>query len=275
MKYDINEKQSTKTRLSSLIVFILIIGVVVYAALIEPQWLNVKILDMRSDKILDPIRIAQLSDLHIQKIGKRENKVIDHIKALKPDLIVLSGDVIDKSESLPILHSFLAELGDIRVIAVLGNWEHWAGVDIFALREEYRHHNYRLLVNEVGTYQVRKRNVQVLGIDDFTAGQPNYDLLQYPLEGGISILTQHSPGFFENISANANTPLFDLCLAGHTHGGQVTLFGQPIWMPPGSGTFSSGLYKTAACKLYVSKGVGTSILPIRLWARPEIAVFYL
>ncbi len=57
------------------------------------------------------------------------------------------------------------------------------------------------------------------------------------------------------------------------HGGQVTLFGLVLYTPPGSGSFEAGFYKTTSCDLYVSKGLGTLVLPFRLGARPEIAVF--
>jgi len=255
--------------------FILIIFTAFYAIFIEPRWLNINIHDLRRDKSVDAIRIIHLADLHIQNIGWREAKVIDQMKMLEADLLVLSGDVIDKEESLSILHSFLTELGDIQSIAVLGNWEYWSGVDIQALYEEYQHHNIHLLVNDATSYQIKERSIQILGIDDFTAGQPKYDLLQNPIENDLAILVQHSPGYFENIPTNYNLQIMDLCLSGHTHGGQVTLFGKPLWMPPGSGTYSSGMYQTPVCDLFISKGIGTSILPIRFWARPEIAVFEL
>ena len=253
--------------------FIALICAAFYAVLIEPHWLYINFYDLRSDKTLDVIRIVHLADLHIQEIDSYEAKVTDQIKILEADLLVLSGDVIDKADHLPILHSFLTELGEIKAIAVLGNWEYWSGVDIQALYEEYQHHNIRLLVNDGISYKIRQRSIRVLGIDDFTAGHPDFDLLQYPIEDDLAILVQHSPAYFENLPTSSNTELLDLCLAGHTHGGQVTLFGRPLWKPPGSGTFSSGRYYTAACELFVSKGIGTSILPIRFWARPEIAVF--
>jgi len=251
----------------------LIILIGLYATLIEPQWLDIKTHDLRQDINLDSIRVVHLADLHIQNIGSRETKVINQVIALDADLIVLSGDVIDKADHLSILHSFLKELGEIPVIAVLGNWEHWAGVNIQTLSEEYQHHNMRLLVNDVASFQIRQRNIQVLGIDDYTAGRPNFDLLQYRSNDKLTLLVEHSPAFFDNLPVNLNAPSLDLCLSGHTHGGQVTFFGLPFWKPPGSGTFSSGEYKTAVCTLHVSKGIGTSILPLRFWARPEIAIF--
>lgn len=244
-----------------------------YAVWVEPYWINVSIHDMRPGGDGDGIRVVQLSDLHLQDFGRRERDVVSRVNALKPDLVVLSGDVIDSKDRLPQLRSFLAALGDMPMVAVLGNWEHWADVDLHALRQEYRHHGIRLLVNEVASYRVRQRTLHIAGMDDFTAGHPDSGLLSAPVEGNTAVLVQHSPGYFEDLPTNIRSKRFDLCLAGHTHGGQVTFFGWPIWKPPGSGPFASGHYETTACQLYVSKGLGTSLLPVRFGSRPEIAVF--
>jgi len=251
----------------------LVILLGIYSTLIEPQWLSINVKDLRLDKNLESIRIVHLADLHINKFSSREIKVANQVNTLKPDLLVLSGDSIDRKDNIPALHSFLNELDGIQAIAVLGNWEYWSGIDKDALYEEYQHHNIRLLVNEATSFHIGQRSIQVLGIDDFTAGFPNINLLQYVSKADLAILVQHSPGFFDNLPTSLNSQLFDICLSGHTHGGQVTLLGRPIWMPPGSGTFASGLYQTPVCDLYVSRGIGTSILPIRFWARPEIAAF--
>ncbi len=67
---------------------------------------------------------------------------------------------------------------------------------------------------------------------------------------------------------------YDLAFAGHTHGGQVRLpLVGPLWLPPGSGRFVEGWYEEAGTKMYVSRGVGTSVLPVRLLCAPEIAIF--
>jgi predicted MPP superfamily phosphohydrolase len=244
----------------------------VYAVWVEPYWIDVSIHDMRSDEAKDAIRIVQLSDLHLQEFSRREREVANQVNALKPDLVVLSGDVIDRRDRLPILHSFLAALGETTIVAVLGNWEYWAKIDLHALRNEYQHHGIRLLVNETASYQVRHRTLSIAGMDDFTAGKPDSELLNAPFDG-TAVIVQHSPGYFENLPTKTGRGIFSLCLAGHTHGGQFTLFGWPIWRPSGSGSFVSGLYETSVCNLYVSRGVGTSVLPIRFGARPEIAVF--
>lgn len=254
-----------------LAVLVALLGV--YAAWVEPNWIDVSINDIRSSTSGDRIRVIQISDLHIQNFGRREQDVANRVRELKPDLVILSGDVIDRQDQFSSLHSFLAALGDTPIAAVLGNWEYWANVDLHALRDEYQHHGIRLLVNEVASYRLRSRTLHIVGMDDFTAGQPNDGLLNAQIESGSVVIVQHSPGYFEQLPTKPNRKDFDLCLAGHTHGGQITLFGWPIWTPPGSGSFTSGFYQTTVCRLYVSKGLGTSLLPVRFGSRPEIAVF--
>jgi predicted MPP superfamily phosphohydrolase len=113
----------------------------------------------------------------------------------------------------------------------------------------------------------------LIGLDDFTAGQPEIPAQKQPDSAVTTLLIQHSPGYFapqENLISRYRP---DLCFSGHTHGGQITLLGFPIWNPAGSGPFSFGFYDTPLCRLYVSRGIGTSLLPIRFGARPEVAVF--
>jgi predicted MPP superfamily phosphohydrolase len=122
-------------------------------------------------------------------------------------------------------------------------------------------------------YRLGGIEVQVHGLDDHTAGQPRLPQLAFESpQGRVRILIQHSPGWFDQPAAQHTTSHYDLCLAGHTHGGQITLLG--LWTPRGSGAYTSGLYPSPLCQtLYVSKGIGTSVLPARVGARPEIAVF--
>jgi len=78
-------------------------------------------------------------------------------------------------------------------------------------------------------------------------------------------------GVFIDVLAEREKLAFSM--AGHTHGGQIAIANKAIFTPPGSGRFVAGWYMTPWGELYVSKGVGTSVLPMRIGARPEIAVF--
>lgn len=245
-----------------------------YAFLIEPNWLDLNIHDVGIRNPSDRIRIVQLSDLHLQTVGQREMAIAEALQQIKPDLIILTGDVIDRPEALPTLDQFLKTFVAAPKVAVLGNWEYWADIDLKALRALYEDgHGTNLLVNQDVSYRIRSRSIRVVGLDDFTAGIPDLRMMAATTETSTNLLVMHSPGWFEEPVMAKPSSKFDLCLAGHTHGGQVTLLGLPIWTPRGSGKFEFGFYKTSVCPLYVSRGIGTSILPIRFGARPEIAVF--
>jgi predicted MPP superfamily phosphohydrolase len=261
------------SRLTTLSALLLSALGLVYALWVEPRWVEVTQHDLRQSGTADPIRVVQLSDLHLQAMGALETSVAGKVRQIAPDLVILSGDVIDRADTLPVLAQFLQALGDLPVIAVLGNWEYWSEVDLAALKEVYRSRpNTDLLINQVAMLQIRGRTVILTGLDDFTAGQPEIPAQNHPDVAVATILIQHFPGYFAAEESPTSRHRFDLCLSGHTHGGQITFFGLPIWTPEGSGPYGSGLYHTLACRLYVSRGIGTSILPLRLGARPEIPI---
>jgi predicted MPP superfamily phosphohydrolase len=203
---------------------------------------------------------------------------MDEINRIRPDLLILSGDVLDRRENLSVLDAFLTGIDATQVIATLGNWEYWGDVDLKALQSVYTKHGASLLVNREKLFELKGRKVRITGLDDFTAGAPREELLTVPSNADVSILVEHSPGFFESpkvTSQAADVKEFNLCLSGHTHAGQVTLLGWPLWTPVGSGSFVSGWYNTPICQLYISRGIGSSVIPARFFARPEIAVFEL
>lgn len=258
--------------------FTLPVLLLLYATLLEPNWIDVTH-HRAGVENRDQIRLVVLSDLHLANVGHRERLVLEAVKKAQPDIVILAGDVIDHADRLPILGDFLSRMIAPHVIAVLGNWEHWGEIPLEALEQQYRRHNANLLVNASAELAIKGRSIQVVGLDDSTAGQPRLE--QVSAAGDkpapdISILVQHSPGFFDALWKRTPQPgtRFDLCLSGHTHGGQVTLFGWPIGpLPPGSGRFTAGWYDVGQCPLYVSRGVGISVLPVRFFARPEVALF--
>lgn len=240
-----------------------------YGFAYEPYSVETVIHQVGKDRV--GLRVVQLSDLHLRDFGRRERSVIEALAKLKPDLVVLSGDVIDRRDSLGLLGEFLGQLPKVDTVAVLGNWEYWGDVDLPALRATYAAHGVSLLVNSEVTVHSKGKQMVIVGLDDATAGQPKLEQFIADKMAVKSLLIEHSPGFFQK--PNAKAEHFDLCLSGHTHAGQVTLLGWAFWTPPGSGDFVSGWYETSMCKMYVSRGLGTSILPVRFFARPEIAVF--
>ena len=255
-------------------------GLVLLGLLIQGAWVATAQVEVTHHKLQaqsdkgPAIKVVQLSDLHIQRMGAIEHSVLNQVKQIAPDLVVFTGDMLDRPEALDALMAFCSGLGPVPKIAVLGNWEHWSDVNLLALKQGLEAHGGTLLVNEKLDIRLSGRVLQVLGLDDFTASAPNAGLLE-TLSPGASLVLQHSPGWFQSADVVERKWQATLCLSGHTHGGQLTLFGLPLWLPRGSGGFVAGSYDLASCSLYVSRGVGTSVLPWRLGARAEIAVFEL
>ena len=232
--------------------------------------------DLRSSSQVTAYRVVQLSDLHIQRFDVAEKAIATEVQALRPDLVVLTGDTIDRDKALPVLQAFLAALGPVPVVAVPGNWEHWSGVDFRALDALLLNQpNGKFLMNQEQPFTAKGRSIHLIALDDFTAGQPDARLLSLRPFNDVSILIQHSPGFFDQseVRQRMKDQRFSLCLSGHTHGGQINLAGWAPFRPVGSGRFVGGFYDVPGCRLYVSRGLGTSVLPFRWGSAPEIAVF--
>lgn len=243
---------------------------------IEPSWLDVAEHDVpipRLPAALQGFRIAHLSDIHLRALGSVHEKAIDAIRGLAPDLVVLTGDSIEGEGSLGVLEEFCRSLAapGREVLATVGNWEHWGHVPLQRLSEVYARAGARLLGNES---VLLKRGLSIVATDDFCSGNADVRaaLAKVPSAPARLFLT-HAPGVFETLPPGA--PRFDLGLAGHTHGGQIRALGTAVWVPPGSGRFRSGMYDTAHGRVYVSRGVGTSVLPVRFTCRPELPVFRL
>ena len=224
-------------------------------------------------------RIVQLTDLHLHDVGHHVKAVAAQTNALHPDLIALTGDSVDRSDALPLLAEFLELLpSETPKVATLGNWEHWAGVDTSELRSLYDRYHCRLLVNESASFTLHGRSFSFTGLDDLVGGTPN---LAAAIRGGLRddethVLIEHCPAFRDAPplrQPGAAAP-FRLMLSGHTHGGQVAPFGRALYRPQGSGRYVSGWYRDAdRVPMYVSRGIGTSVVPIRLGAVPEIVAF--
>lgn len=212
-----------------------------------------------------PIKIALLSDLHLHKMGPLEKKLRRTLSEEKPDLILIAGDTLDSQRSLLVARDLFGELKPrLGILAAVGNWENWEHLDNPSLFQSF---GATLLKNAI--YKTTD-GISVLSLDDLS-GDPNLNLTQPKPENNFCIALIHSPIMFESVSDSC-----PLVLAGHTHGGQVRipLLG-PMWLPEGSGKYISGWYSRNNSKLYVSRGIGTSILPIRFLSSPELVLISL
>jgi predicted MPP superfamily phosphohydrolase len=254
-----------------------IAGVAVMDAFgVEPVWLEVTEIDVPVPglpRALEGYRIAHLTDLHLGSLGRVHDAVFEALRARSVQLVALTGDAIDAPKGLATLTLFchgLAASG-AALVATRGNWEHWGGVLWDDLRDAYAKAGVRLLGNESTRVEP---GVAVMAVDDHCTqhADPARAFREVP-KGDAALLLSHAPGLFDELPEGA--PRFHLGLAGHTHGGQVRPFGGGAWLPPGSGRFRAGAYATAKGPIYVSRGVGTSIVRARFACRPELPILRL
>lgn len=219
------------------------------------------------------LRLVQLTDLHLQEIGDHERRVAQEVGRMAPHLVLFTGDSIDRKDKLEVFGAFLDLLDPaVPKIATLGNWERWSGVDLAGLARVYEARNARLLVDETATHVHEGRPFRLTGLDDAVSGSPDLDAaLAGTPPGPDHVLLQHAPAYRETLIGSSWTP--PVMLSGHTHGGQIALFGWAPVRPRGSGRYVSGWYRDARPALYVSRGIGTIVVPVRFGAPPEIAVF--
>ncbi len=215
------------------------------------------------------IRLAFLTDLHVRRPGRLHRQLVAETEAFKPDLILLGGDYftwLTATESLTTyLGRFQAPGG---VYAIQGNWEYKVRVTGRRLAGLMEKQGIRLLVNEHRIIRTRGASFVLLGLDDPYTGHADFysTFLNLP-EDLPQVLLAHSPEIFRK----AQRWGVQLVLSGHTHGGQMDfpLIG-PLWLPPGSRETVAGRFHLAGTWLYVSRGVGTSIIPARLLCPPEL-----
>lgn len=218
------------------------------------------------------VKIIQISDLHFDKLRYFHKSIAKSINSKKPDLLFITGDSLDKRENTKALNEFL-ELIDhsTQKYAITGNWEYWGNVNLDELKNVYEANNCELLINENRTVSIRNRKVSIIGVDDLVGGNADYKKsISGLIRSKTNIVLSHCPIYRDTISKQKDDLNIDLVLSGHTHGGQITLFGYAPFKPQGSGKYLKGWYKDVEPKMYISKGIGTSILPFRFGARAEM-----
>ena len=217
--------------------------------------------------------LVQLSDLHLGRLVSLERLgwIVDHVNDLSPDLVVITGDVIDRDIWQE--EAFGQQLKRIKaryaVLAIPGNHDYYAGYERFL--EIARRSNITVLRNE---RLVFAGAIQVAGLDEpagrsFAEGGPN---LEKALAGNDpdrpTILLAHRPdGFLRAVARK-----IDLQLSGHTHAGQIPPLEELYWVIY---PYSSGYYEKDGSRLYTSCGTGTWGPPMRLLSRNEIVRFTL
>ena len=224
----------------------------------------------------DETRIAFLSDIHFGPLlgEDRVRALADRVNALHPDYVILGGDYGQNSHDA--LRFFELKPGfraNQAVLAVLGNHDRMDPEEnaprlLAAMRAD----GVTPLVNEAYRVTRNGQSLVIAGADDYYCGSPNLPLLAAACRNGdFSIFVCHEPDLLPKTQQMPEGPFYQLALCGHTHGGQVALFGHAIFSSSLYGDrYLSGWYQEAGADILVTNGVGTSGLPVRLGARPQL-----
>lgn len=227
-------------------------------------------------------KILHISDLHNKSFGKNQEKLMKYVEKINPDIVVITGDLIDRRRynEEPSLN-LVKQLTDIYpVYYVTGNHEAWSGkFDDF--EEKLIKLNAKVLRNEKVELKKDSSKINIIGMDDygFFNNIVEYDQVLRKFTNNITkedftILLSHRP---DKIEYYSKYPI-DIAFTGHAHGGQIRLPFIGGMIAPDQGIlpkYTSGVYENNDLKMLVSRGLGNSLFPQRLFNRPELIVVIL
>lgn len=237
---------------------------------------HVEIKLKRLPKKLDGYRIIQLSDTHHSPLTS-----LDHIRRavkvanrLKPDIFLLTGDYV--SHESEYIAPVAGELGKLRakhgVHACLGNHDHWTDADLVS--HLFRGEGINVLINEGFRLETRRGAFWLAGVDDHMVGKTDVPAaLKGSFPDEMKLLLAHNPIIFREAARYG----VDLTLSGHTHGGQIKLRSkikdENRILP--RRRLKAGLHRRRNSQIYITRGIGTVVVPMRYQCPPEISLLEL
>ena len=258
-----------------ILILILIIIILIPFCLYQNKHLVITTYTYESEKLgadLDGYRIVQISDLHNAEFGKENKKLLETIRSCSPDIIVITGDLVDSNHTnVERAVAFVKEAVKIApVYYVTGNHEYWLDLS----------ENEQMMqgILAAGAYDLDDAAVRIekgdssfmlAGLDDQHLSDETLKNLLQEQKNELSIVLAHEPQYLQNY-ANAGA---DLVLTGHAHGGQIRLPFVGGIVAPDQGflpEYTSGKYNRADTEMIVSRGLGNSIIPVRLFNYPEV-----
>jgi predicted MPP superfamily phosphohydrolase len=223
----------------------------------------------RLPKALDGFKIIHLSDTHHSPFTSLEHirRAISVANRLRPDMFVLTGDYV--SHESEYIAPVAAELGRLKaefgVHACLGNHDHWTDADL--VTHLFRGEGINVLVNQGSRFEAKGASFWLAGVDDHMVGKTDLPAaLRGSFPDEMKLLLAHNPVIFREAARWG----VDLTLSGHTHGGQIKFRDEDKRLLPRR-KLTSGLHSRKNSQIYITRGIGTVVLPMRFQCPPEIS----
>jgi hypothetical protein len=246
------------------------------SALAEANSLSIERVEIKLAKLprkMDGLRIIHLSDIHHSPFTSLEHirRAVKVCNRLEPDIVALTGDYVshDREFIAPVADALGRLRSEFGTYACLGNHDHWTDGDEVA--NHFRESGIKVLINEGMRLAARNASFWICGVDDYMVGKTDLRAAlhgSYPDE--MTLLLAHNPVLVRQ-AARAGV---DLVLSGHTHGGQVKFRDDEKRILP-KRRLTAGLHRRKMTQIYITRGIGTVVVPLRYQCPPEISVLEL
>lgn len=271
----------------AVIIFAVLIALFTAYCFYENNALQLSKIEVSSEKLpesFDGMRIIHISDLHNKSFGRQNEKLLSVVKSQNPDIIVMTGDLIDKRRTDESeIGTAVDVMREFQKIAptyfICGNHETTIGY-YDKLERELRKARVTIMNDRAETIERNGEWINIAGVTNYSMSEkasPKIKISEEDFESllaglkkedSFNLLLAHRPERFEYYKKAG----FDLTLSGHAHGGQWRIFGLPLVAPDQGffGAYTAGLYEENEGGLIVSRGLGNSIIPMRINNRPEV-----
>ncbi len=234
---------------------------------------NIKISLKRLPKNLEGFRIIHLSDIHHSPFTNLEHisRAVKIANELQPDMFILTGDYVShEPEYIAPVAEVLGKLeAEFGTFACLGNHDHWT--DAESVTNCMRDEKITVLINEGFRLTAKGAAFWLAGVDDYMVGKTDLPgALRGSFPDEMKMLLAHNP----IIARRAARVGVDLMLSGHTHGGQIKIRDEEKRILPRR-KLKNGLYRRKDTQIYITRGIGTVVLPVRYQCPPEISLIEL
>lgn len=267
-----------KNKIFRKVSYVVIIIIVFVFCIWQNNDLTVSEYVYESEKVgesLEGYRIIQISDLHNKKFGSNQKRLVNLLEKKDADIIVITGDIVDSSETdIPSALEFAKQVVKIApVYYVTGNHETWLNQkEYIELIQGLQNCGVIVMDNKAMEIKINNDSFYLIGLDDKCLKDSTLaDIMCNLKSDSFKILLAHEPQELKHYGASD----IDLVFSGHAHGGQFRLPFLGGLVAPDQGflpEYTAGKYKYNNTTMIVNRGLGNSIIPIRIGNRPEVVV---